>query len=379
MTKRIVIACDGTWNHPDQVKVKDKDRNEVKKEEVTPTNVVKLALGLSPQDAEGHEQVVFYERGVGTGGLVDRLGGGAVGIGLSRNVQSPYAYLAQTYEPGDVLYLFGFSRGAYTARSLAGLINNCGILRPEHADRIDDAYKLYRDTAAATLPSGNEARLFRRTYAQEDRTKIRLLGVWDTVGALGVPVPAPVPKALRKWLTQSWSFHDMKLGSQIEHAVHALAIDERRRPFEPTPMLKQKDAPPQQTLEQVWFAGVHSDVGGSYRDPDLADITLLWMADHARNRGLVFRDGWFTRTSAPTAERRATGQDVSPDALGAPHDSMTLPYRLLRPLTRDLSAAPGSRIASSVERRLAADVCEYDPPNVAGHLIDPVPVTDAPG
>lgn len=368
MTKRIVIACDGTWNRPDQGKG----------QEVTPTNVVKLALGVAAQDAQGHEQAVFYERGVGTGGLVDRLGGGAVGIGLSRNVRSPYAYLAQAYEPGDVLYLFGFSRGAYTARSLAGLINNCGILRPEHVDRVDDAYRLYRATAASTMPSGNEARLFRRSYAQEDRTKIHVLGVWDTVGALGVPVPAPVPKALRKWLTQSWSFHDMRLGSQIEHAVHALAIDERRRPFEPTPMLKQDDAPPEQTLDQVWFAGVHSDVGGSYCDPELADITLLWMAGHAAQRGLALRDGWLTRTPAPTAERRATGEDVSPDALGALHDSMTLPYRLLGPLTRDLSVAPGSPVASSVVRRLDAAALAYDPPNVAGQLADPAPVIDTP-
>src|ERR1700733_6405568 len=129
MSKRIVIACDGTWNRPDQVHG----------DEVTPSNVTKIALAVADSDGET-EQRVFYERGVGTGGTLDRLGGGSVGIGLSHNVLNAYRFLAKHYVPGDDLYFFGFSRGAFTARSLAGLIGNCGILRPEHVDAIDDAF-----------------------------------------------------------------------------------------------------------------------------------------------------------------------------------------------------------------------------------------------
>src|SRR5262249_37587175 len=144
-SKRIVIACDGTWNRPDQVHGN----------EVTPSNVAKIAFAVADSGG-GTEQSLFYERGVGTGGVVDHLGGGAFGIGLSRNVLSAYRFLVQHYVPGDDLYFFGFSRGAFTARSLAGLVGNCGILRPEHIDVIPRAFALYRSRAEPTRPSGNE-------------------------------------------------------------------------------------------------------------------------------------------------------------------------------------------------------------------------------
>ncbi len=378
MSKRIVIACDGTWNRPDQSHGG----------EVTPSNVTKLALGVA-DDAGGTQQCVFYERGVGTGGLVDRIGGGAVGIGLSENVLAPYRYLVQHYEPGDDLYLFGFSRGAFTARSLAGLIGNCGILRPEHFDAIDRAFALYRSRAKSTLPSGNEARLFRRTYAHrerprggehpyaEDRTPIRFLGVWDTVGALGIPIPAPVPKPVRRFLSRRWSFHNVQLGSHVWHAAHAMAIDERRRPFEPTPFERQKDAPAAQTIEQVWFAGVHSDVGGGYLDPRLADIALLWMVDRAAAHGLVFEPEWFRRTASPDKTRRQSGEEVRPDALGEQHDSMSLFYRLMKPLDRRLEAAQDSTVASSARLRLETPSAAYHPETLADYLGEhPDRVTD---
>jgi uncharacterized protein (DUF2235 family) len=369
MSKRIIIACDGTWNRPDQVH----------DDEVTPTNVTKLALAVADEDG-GTEQCVFYERGVGTGGVVDRLSGGSVGIGLSKNVLAPYRFLAQHYKPGDDLYLFGFSRGAFTARSLAGLIGNCGILRPEHLGAVDDAFALYRARAESTRPDSNEARLFRRAYAYRekpresehrhaaDRTPIRFLGVWDTVGALGIPIPVPVPKAVRRFLTRRWSFHDVQLGSHVWHAAHAMAIDEHRRPFEPTPFKRQRDAPPTQTIEQVWFAGVHCDVGGGYLDPRLADITLLWMADRAAAHGLAFKSEWFHRTAAPVKDRRETGEDVEPDALGEAHDSMNPFYRLLKPLDRRLEAAPDSRVASSARLRLETASAEYHPKTLRDYL-----------
>jgi uncharacterized protein (DUF2235 family) len=341
MTKRIVIACDGTWNRPDQVH----------DGQVSPTNVVKIALAVAPEG-----QQVFYERGVGTGRL-DRIRGGAFGVGLSRNVRSAYRFLCQCYEPEDELFLFGFSRGAFTARSLAGLIGNCGILRPEHLDRVGDAYDLYKARAAPTKPTGIEARLFRRSYAHEDTTPIAFIGVWDTVGALGIPLSIPI-------LTKRWSFHDVQLGTHVQTAIHALAIDERRRPFVPTLWTQQPEAPATQTLEQVWFTGVHSDVGGGYPDPRLADIPLLWMAARARAAGLVLKEGWFTPTDAPDQERRHAGQDVRPDALGERHDSFGGAYRVLGPGVRDLRPTERGAVASSAVRRVAEDPREYDPDNL---------------
>ena len=151
MPKRLVICCDGTWNTPDQVSGKRS----------TPTNVTKLALAIATAGPDGVEQRVYYHPGVGTK-RGERSRGGAFGLGLSRAVRDVYAYLVANFEPGDEIF-FGFSRGAFTARSSAGLVRNCRVLRPEHADRIDDAYRLYRSRQAH--PRGTEARLFRRPSA----------------------------------------------------------------------------------------------------------------------------------------------------------------------------------------------------------------------
>ena len=132
MSKRLVLCCDGTWNSPDQK---------------SPTNVTKLALAIAPVDAMGGEQRIFYHCGLGTNRW-ERIRGGAFGFGLSRNVRDAYRFIVQTFEPGDELFFLGFSRGAYTARSTAGFVRNCGILRREHEDRVDEAYTLYRDTSS---------------------------------------------------------------------------------------------------------------------------------------------------------------------------------------------------------------------------------------
>ena len=120
MSKRLVVCCDGTWNTPDQL---------------APTNVTKVALAVAPTDSAGHKQLMFYHEGVGTNRW-ERIWGGAFGFGLSRNVCDTYRFLVQNFEPGDELFFFGFSRGAFTARSTVGLVQNCGILRREHADRL---------------------------------------------------------------------------------------------------------------------------------------------------------------------------------------------------------------------------------------------------
>src|SRR5439155_9842936 len=129
MPKRIVVCCDGTWNTRDQV---------------APTNVDRICDAILPADESGMPQLKFYHRGIGTNGW-DRILGGATGLGLSKCIRDTYEFIVQNFTPGDELFLLGFSRGAYTARSLAGFIKNCGVLRPEYADRVGEAYRLYRD------------------------------------------------------------------------------------------------------------------------------------------------------------------------------------------------------------------------------------------
>ena len=149
--KHLVVCCDGTWNRPDQTK----------QGVAAPTNVAKISLALADEDDAGNPQMLHYEAGVGTR-RGERLVGGVFGIGLSRNVQDCYRFLVESYEPGDKLYFFGFSRGAYTARSTVGLVRNAGILRPEQRDRIKQAYALYRNPERDSAPGGIAAELFRR-------------------------------------------------------------------------------------------------------------------------------------------------------------------------------------------------------------------------
>ena len=151
-----------------------------------------------------------------------------VRFGLSRDVCDTYRFLVQNYEPGDELFFFGFSRGAFTARSTVGLVRNAGILRQEHVDRVSEAYALYRSRTKTNTPRGREATLFRRSYSYEPR--IRFIGVWDTVGALGIPLDG---FRLISLLNKRWEFHNTELSTSVDAAYQALAIDEKRGPFKP--------------------------------------------------------------------------------------------------------------------------------------------------
>jgi len=194
------------------------------------------------------------------------------------------------FEPDDELFFFGFSRGAYTARSTVGFVRNAGILRLENADRIDEAYALYRDRA--THPRDIESQLFRRSFSRE--TRIRFIGVWDTVGALGIPWSGMPGIEL---INRRWQFHDTDLSTTVDAAFQALAIDEKRPPFEPAIWSQQPDAVGQR-LEQVWFAGVHCDVGGGYPDSTLADM---------RHWGQAARAFLSNRTRSENSTSRAGG------------------------------------------------------------------------
>ena len=273
--KRIVICSDGTWQTPRQSDV---------------THVVEMARAVSTTAPDGTTQVVFYDWGVGTESWLSRLVGGISGRGIEQNIRDCYRFLIHNYEDGDDIYLFGFSRGAYTVRSLAGLIRNCGVLTKAEAGRLPDAYAMYRRRDAG--PNSPEAKAFRAAYSS--KAKIRFVGVWDTVGALGIPL-----RGLSQLTAHRHKFHDVELTRYVKHGCHALSIDERRRPFRPS--LWEAKPKGEQIVEQVWFAGVHSDVGGSL-DPTLGQPTLEWMKERASYAGLALDE----TPASPTESRPAS-------------------------------------------------------------------------
>jgi len=256
--KRLVVCCDGTWNDTDS--------------EEDLTNVSRLAWAVQPVDTRNGKdvaQIVFYQSGVGSeGDILDKIKGGGLGVGLSRNVRDAYTFICNNYCAGDEIFLFGFSRGAYTARSIAGLIGWAGLIGKHDLDRFMKLWDSYR----TRKKDGHVDR--RPSFAsRQENVSIACIGVWDTVGALGIP------GNLGSLFRHYYEFHDAELGEQVKLALHALALDERRKDFGPT-LWKQtaKGKANGQVLKQVWFAGVHSDVGGGYPDHGLSDISLAWMA-----------------------------------------------------------------------------------------------------
>jgi len=350
--KRLVVCCDGTWNRPDQP---------------SPTNVWKLAQALADHDDAGNRQLCRYHKGVGTGRL-EHIRGGAFGFGLSRNVRDCYRFLVTNYEPGDTLYFFGFSRGAFTARSTIGLVRNAGILRPEHVGRVDEAYALYRKRGTPHSPNGVKAQAFQRAYSHTS-IEVHFAGVWDTVGSLGIP---GLRGPLANWW---WGFHDTELSSRVQNAFQALAIDEQRSLFPPT-IWQQQDHAKEQVLRQVWFAGVHCDVGGGYPDPSLAELALLWLTQQAQACGLVFKPAHFALMTDPDPAKRRTGAHVAPDALAEIGVSRKGAYRLLPRLHRDLTDTDTDtdtdgdahlRVASSADRR-RLERSDYGPQNLERYM-----------
>lgn len=273
---KIVICCDGTWNTPDQL-----DHGIA-----APTNVARISNAI----VKNQKQKVYYHPGVGTGeSWWDKAVGGGTGTGLSRNIMSAYEWLCRHYDEGDDIYLFGFSRGAYTVRSLAGFIARCGLLRAERFSSTD-AWKaidlLYRDGYRGPAPvqelRGKIGEInFRNKLAEP--IPIRFIGVWDTVGSLGIPDDFGFLNLLDN--AGDHTFHDTSLGKNVQAARHALAMDELRGTFQPT-LWTELDA--DRNVKQIWFPGAHSDIGGGYRECGLSDGALKWMIDEARETGLAF-------------------------------------------------------------------------------------------
>ncbi len=257
----LIVCLDGTWNNADSA--------------APQTNVAILADLIDLRKGGNLGQQLYYDPGVGTGGgPIERLVGGFTGKGLCANVLGAYRFLSLTYRPGDNIYLFGYSRGAFTARSLCGFIAASGLLRAELCDQrnLQFAWGYYRTKPKERFPS-DHAKLREMSYAN---VRVRFLGVFDTVGALGIP---------RKWLNwlgrRSFQFHDTELCSIVDHSCHALAIDEHRMEFEAAVW----DMPRRggfQTVEQVWFPGGHANIGGGCEDKGLSDLTLDWMLKRVR-------------------------------------------------------------------------------------------------
>ena len=257
MSKNIIICLDGTWDKPDE---KPHEENEE-------TNVRNL-YELLEKD-EPHKQVVYYDTGVGSH-WYDRIRGGVSGRGLSKNIREAYYEICRHYEEGDKVCVFGFSRGAYTARSLTGLIYSCGLIRKDALtdESIAEAFDVYKKADKPT----------RQAYKDKNvRCKIEIIGVWDTVGALGIPI-----SFFKKYTNKFLQFHDTKINKEINRAYHALSIDEQRETFRPT-LWNVRAGNSHQTIDQVWFAGVHSDVGGGYMQREHSDITFKWMIDKIKD------------------------------------------------------------------------------------------------
>jgi len=341
MSKRLILCADGTWNHPEQVRGDDP----------SPTNVIKIARSLLPQDETGIEQIVWYQWGLGTRSRIDRFLGGFFGSGLEENVEAAYHFLAVNYAEGDEIFLFGFSRGAFIVRSLTGMIGNVGLLRKDSIDLLDEAYERYRSRSRRDRPRSPATEAFRQAHARE--VEIRFLGVWDTVGARGIPL-----RALNVWNRFRHGFHDVTLPRIVRNAFQALAIDERRGLFSPALWEMKGSGPvPGQRIEQTWFPGVHADVGGGYADSGLADGALLWMAERAAECGLAFDD-------------RALSVVADPDFRGTLHRSRKGYHRLTFQRVREMGTAypETESVHASALARMEAPELDYAPENLLEYL-----------
>jgi hypothetical protein len=260
MPRNIVLCFDGTWNKPNAG--------------ATATNVHKLFERLPRSDA----QLAWYDAGVGTAWQT-RLRGGIAGYGLSKNITQGYAWLGKQYRERDRIFLVGFSRGAYSARSLAGLLRKCWLPRVSSDDVVERAYSLYRRRDRSADEPDVEA--FRREHGRA--VEIHCLAVWDTVGSLGIP-----GGLFRKLDRELWGFHDTRLSRIVRSAFHAVAIDEHRSQYDAT--LWDATATEGQVVEQRWFVGAHGNVGGGYPDARLSDIALEWIVERVRGCGLIVAD-----------------------------------------------------------------------------------------
>ena len=299
MPKNIIVCSDGTGNSGGKG---------------NGTNVWRVFEAVN-RASTNPRQVAFYDDGVGTESFKPlKIAGGAFGYGLARNVRQLYKEICRIYEPGDRLFYFGFSRGAFTVRTLMGWILSVGLINPQHArdnqeldQLVGDSYRAprsffrtYPQRLISSKPSDrHKKKIASKLFDLTDNQKCALghfIGVWDTVDAVGFPV-AFVADAWNT-LVYRFKFPDYKLSPFVRHARHALAIDDERKTFHPllwdeAPDENKADAGMRsgQQLQQVWFSGMHSNIGGGYPQDGMAYVSLTWMMDAARQAGLEFTQG----------------------------------------------------------------------------------------
>lgn len=335
MFKRLIVACDGTWQ--------DSDEADKKGKIPPPTNITRISRAIKAVSQDGVQQIVNYHSGVGTEGTkFSRFLGGTTGKGLSEAVREAYSFLANNYHHGDEVFLLGFSRGAFTARSIGGIIGEVGLLTKKGLSYLPEVYEdlqhardpdyvpHHSDIPFPRKPSASDPR-----YAQELERRgltrldipIKVIGVWDTVGSLGIPRIGFLERVgLQMRQSKATSFYDTKLSACVENAFQALALDELRYSF--SPAVWEKPEGNRTTLRQVWFPGAHSNVGGGYDDQQIGNISLAWMMSQLEPF-LDMRDEYLFEQDDETARYyKKTEGSVRPWSFGKLYSELTGIYAL---------------------------------------------------
>ncbi|KAI9877716.1 MAG: hypothetical protein M1830_003028 [Pleopsidium flavum] len=373
--KRIIVACDGTWLNSDNGFQKSAlPTGGPNRRLQVPSNVTRICRAVRTDTNDQVPQIVYYQAGVGTGiGLYDRLVGGGAGVGLSEHIREGYDFIVNNYVVGDEIFLLGFSRGAFTARSISGLIGSIGILTKAG---LPDFYEIFKDfensrnpnyrPAYPNVPFPNKPNIKDPNYRRELRRRglttlnisIKAVAVWDTVGSLGIPrIPwlgnIGFPKDMKEY-----AFDNVYVGDHVENAFQALALDEHRDPFSPSVWEKPRGSRTvflptalllsstlvfsssdgffvqSQNLKQVWFPGVHSNIGGGYDDADISDITLAWMMSQL-DPFIEFNGNYILRQHELTRRYYVNSrQPIRPWSFGKILNSSTAIYALAGSKTR---------------------------------------------
>lgn len=322
-SRNLIFICDGTLSS-------DRRGEE--------TNAG-LLWRLLRERAAPDRQAVHYDRGVQGTGWRKWLNA-ASGLGVNLSICRGYGFLAGQYRPGDRIFLFGYSRGAYAVRSLAGMIGRIGLLKPKYASEryVNLAFRFYE------IGSNSMARQHFSAHRCHSTVPVEMLGVWDTVKTLGLPYPL-----LNRLAPMATEFHDDQLGPHVRHGYHALGVDEDRRSYRP--ILWRRSLDWQGRLEQVWFPGAHGDVGGEVRwrpaARPLSNVSLNWMLRRADQAGLLLPSDWDTRFP----------EDVAAPMLGS---RIGLARLFLLRAPREIGTADGEVIHLSIRDRQGA-MARYKP------------------
>ncbi|KAI0724628.1 hypothetical protein C8T65DRAFT_714709 [Cerioporus squamosus] len=325
--KRIIVCCDGTWQ--DGLDARQKWKY---------TNILRLARSINHVDERFNppiHQVVFYQSGIGTENIYDKIVDGVTGASLASKVEEAYGFVAHNYRPGDEIFLFGFSRGAYTARMVAMFIGAIGVLDRTQMDHFASIFLAYQKRGRAE--DEEEKRLLNeelepwtssgapgqvRVDIGPGHFSVKVIGVFDTVGSVGMPEELSLTSEKIKNI---FGFPDRRLGHHVERAYQALALDETRAdftcaPFEQTQAGRERG----QVLKQCWFSGSHCDVGGGFEEHDLSDLTFNWLIANIED-ALSFDYDYVSSLPQP----------VAPWGAQPPHDPLTGIYKLAKVSRRE--------------------------------------------